>query len=299
MKKNVEDQVSNEDLNLRFKQIIQDRVQQKISQLLASDEFKEQIEKLLPVLEHLQDDTLDEFVKGFLQEEEGVTDLDKVEFTNEMLVFLLLSNTLNNLDRKIEKLTSMAAGHKPKGEMLDAVSNNRGLSGNGLSYRDTISAIKSLAEKLSINTSLWEGIFDRAFLAQKAGMETLLRSNESNQPYSIQEAIDYRIGTLGNYFALLVSLIPQDRRKNFLLDVRFEQLLDDIEDILEDVKAQINPFVALLKAHDLFDEYVKGTIDVITYGSRESDFGRDRKNIYIGYWEMVGHAAEVVGVNLD
>ena len=126
----------------------------------------ELIESTATVLENLQHDTIREFTLGFLNEDSNIYTL---ELSNEMYVFLLLSNTLNSLDRKIETATQSTTLNTPTsvgGNMLSAVlergKSGRDTKGKRINPITMLTNITQLATKLGIQTEKWPDLMSEA-----------------------------------------------------------------------------------------------------------------------------------------
>lgn len=89
---------------------------------------------------------------------------------------------------------------------------------------------------------------------QSFGMLKVLESNTNGQiSYSLKDAIDYRLGTLRNYFksTAAIGIDGKNSRRNFVSALMRRQESDDQGDLWEDLKTQCNPFIAILSQHNL------------------------------------------------
>lgn len=114
---------------------------------------------------------------------------------------------------------------------------------------------------------------------QKYGVELLQRpiGNECAISYSIDEAIQYRIHTVGTYYRLLASIVIGDPTVTYkyvweLLDT---QLVDDQNDVGHDLYTQVNPYLPVLAKYDLLHLAQAGkNMDYVLYRHPLPDYIR-------------------------
>ncbi len=100
---------------------------------------------------------------------------------------------------------------------------------------------------------------------QQHGMTLVAQSKQVGKiAYSLDQAIQYRIKTLGNYFSLIAELGLTDRPKQlkFAREMMAQQMADDKQDVYKDRFTQVNPYNAILHSYGLI-EYL--TNPKITY----------------------------------
>jgi len=268
--------MADEELNISYAELETEVVSRKnvVNQAILNkrNELKEKlpvkselIENSFSSLTFVNGDTLREYRLAFIKD--GKDFPKEINLTDGMVIFLMLSNTLNNLDRKVEKLTAMNVKEKPSGKALGEVmsSGRSGIkkSGERISHIEMLDDIGSLAMALNLDTSQWKDLFNEILRQQERGMTMVKKYTENNKVYSLEEALEYRLGTVGNYYYLLATCLPSELKSEFLTEVGLEQLFDDIGDVSEDEVNQVNPFVALLKKYGILDKYKAGKTNII------------------------------------
>ena len=187
---------------------------------------------------------------------------------NEVL-FLLVSNVFNRTDAIVEgsiKKNPNQDEHARGGLFLDNVLDHtpavkyRNEKDETISVtpRELLTHIKTVAEALGFDTSQYDRRIRKIIQAQKENLDMLIKINNGERPlYSVDEAIKYRLETIGQYALLLSSFAFDDPRQRtyfskILMDI---QRIDDIEDILQDIDIQMNPYYALISEFDLLKSY--------------------------------------------
>lgn len=192
---------------------------------------------------------------------------------NKQVIFLLISNIFNRLDELGEKAVAVNPKNDSKSigaDFLMAVLHKAKLSdyqtADGENKRATffemIGFVKVLAGLWGVETSSWDQHIEGIVKAQAEGMDLLAESRQAGKiTYSVDQALDYRHKTVGEYVKLLADIIYINPRikRSFVKRTMGAQIDDDKIDMIDDLNSQVNPFVALLAEHNLigvFREYI-------------------------------------------
>jgi hypothetical protein len=220
----------------------------------------------------LQEDTIFELQKAMeIFTGNGKTNIwklsaDKVgrENIGKIAVFTLLSNLFNRGDELIETAlgnvgemkTGMVAGVFEKG--VAAVEKD-GDKTTRISPQVMLSSIAKLAESAGIDGKAINYHAGRILKAHSRGLEKF----KSGEVMSLDETIQYRIDTVGEYFKMLAEVMfpgTEENRTEFVYQMMDIQFKDDMDDISEDIGTQPNPFVVLLQESGLLEKYLNPQI---------------------------------------
>jgi len=181
------------------------------------------------------------------------------------IAFLLMSNIFNRADVLVE--TAITATKSNQDEAVGGVFLEKVLAKARLSsfkntegeetranFQEMIDHVKNLCRIWEIDTSSWDGYIEKIVAAQARGMSLVVQSRrEGKIAYSVEQALDYRRQTIGNYARLLadIAFIDPEQKSKFIEKMMKKQIKDDKQDIRQDLDTQVNPFVGLIAKHDL------------------------------------------------
>lgn len=195
----------------------------------------------------------------------------KKELKPNEICFLLISNFFNRTDAIVEKTISRNPRNNPAargGVFLENVLTHgaavRFTDKKGGTIRVTpyelLGHIKRIVQAFGIDVGNFDERIKRIIDGQKQNLDRLIGQIESGEiTYSVEEAIRYRLETIGQYALLLGSVAYQDenQRKYFAKILMDIQRIDDAQDVLQDITIQLNPYLALLIEFGLLEQFKK------------------------------------------
>jgi len=189
----------------------------------------------------------------------------------ERIVFLLVSNTFNRLDKLGEnaistnkKSTKDAIGEGFLEKVLEKAKLSEYTDSNGqekkANFHQMIGFIKELASLWEIDTSNWNNDITKIIEAQSVGMNLVAESRQSGKiTYSVEKAIKYRKNTIKTHAQLLSNIVYKKpkNKQTFIETIMNRQRGDDEIDLILDQNSQVNPFLALLEKHNLLNGFIE------------------------------------------
>lgn len=184
---------------------------------------------------------------------------DSTHFPQSFLIAFVFMNVLNHLDDACETRSSTI---NPSN-----LSNHEVMTGVSLT-----ALLAFLSEATKVTNTPKPSIIrlNEMIEAQQHGMTLVAQSKQVGKiVYSLDQAIQYRTRTLGNYFSLIAELGLTDRAKqlNFAREMMSQQKTDDRRDVFIDHYTQVNPYVAILYRYGLIKKVIDKTIlfDTVVY----------------------------------
>ena len=255
---------------------------------IEDPELEESVRVMKSAVRLIQEDTMSEFSGAYcvyrgkypfstqreaVRDEVTVTDFDQIkeEDKGRAALFLLTSNLFNREDEKIE--TALNRGAKGKqvdsGQILDSVIKGGAaslVSGDDGKRRVTpeeyLVHLGKLGVYVGVESAWFRGKVEVIVAAQKKGLAMV------DDDYTIENAVDYKVSTIGTYNQLLSGIMFADdaqKREGYMIMMMNTQIADDIKDIGEDVYSQPNPFISILKKHGLLEKFLKSGKDFDTF----------------------------------
>ena len=240
----------------------------------SSQSVQKDLQALAYNIDYLEPDTIDEFAAVQSQwNYKRIKDQDhkSAQYSDVMArasIFLAVSNICNRLDAVTETAVRPIGSRNPDGVAGDLLERiiRKGkateIDGQRVTFSQMLNHIRGAIHFFKLDDSI---NFDQTMHliqnAQMQGMDLLSRFLSIGDSYSIEEAVQYRKNTVGRYYRLLGRIVsPESFIANmFALLFNEAQVEDDIIDIYEDVKTQVNPFVAALNKTDLTQHYIQFT----------------------------------------
>lgn len=176
------------------------------------------------------------------------------------VLFLVVANYANRLDEIVEQSIDHAtqSGIPLSGEIVEQSMRLPAAIGNDgpISFIDMGTDINTQCDIVNVPKDVLT--IDSILTAEVAHIDRLAHWVNDGDMYSVNEALESRLNTVGAYYHQLGGIATDNgiEEEKIMYELMGAQVEDDMFDVPEDIHTQMNPFVAALAQYGLLEQYV-------------------------------------------